>query len=106
MLSQGANPDAKMATILMEQFNKLLEDVAAIKSAVQEAKNKMFSIINEVNQLKEENEEVKNQLKILKKRRRPKDNGINELEQYSCRDNVLVTGMPWQKGENTQALTI
>ncbi len=92
----------------MEQFNKLLEDVAAIKSRVQEANNKMSSIINEVNQLKEENEELKNQLKIVKKKKggEQRDDRIKELEQYSRRDNVLVTGIPWQKGENTQTLTI
>jgi septation ring formation regulator EzrA len=87
-----------------KQFSQLVIDVSSIKLICTETNEKLEAVTNEVTQLKKEareNREVVNRMRVIIQKMGRK---IDELEQYSRKINVIITGIPEKQDENLKVV--
>lgn len=96
--------------ITEEKFRKImLQEVKIIKESVVKTESKIESIAKDIEGLKNENEILKNEnLKLnvgdLAYQNSVMFKRLNELEQYTRRENVIISGIPAEKGENVRQI--
>lgn len=83
-----------------------MDDIATIKTVVGDTKNKMSELVDDIKNLKEESVDNKEQIKLVKLENARMSDQIDNLEQYSRKDNLIVNGIPWSQGENLRSLII
>lgn len=73
-----------------EKFNMLVEDVKEIKRRTE----KIDDLATGFSDLKQENETLRKRIENLEIEKHEMQKRINESEQYSRRNNVIITGLP------------
>ncbi len=89
----------KIDIAFKKQFEQLLADVAVIKSACMELKTDLGEIKDDLKSLKLENEVSKKEINLLKDENHLLKVRLNELEQYSKKNNIIINGIPWNQDE-------
>lgn len=89
-----------------KQLKSMMEDVKAIKDTVTKTEEKIDSFTTELDKLKLENAENKTKIEELSKQNRELSSALNDLEQYSRIDNVIINGIPNTEGENIHEVII
>lgn len=95
-----------MNSVTAEQMEKLFKDIETIKSSVTETNDKMKEMVGEVKQLKIDMTETKNDVRKLKEEGARRDQRSDFQEQYSRKDNMIIAGIPWQRGENLRSVVL
>jgi hypothetical protein len=83
-----------------EKFNRLIEDVQGIKENVKETKGTLKEMVEGMKKLKEENILLKKKIAKLEEEKDATIRRLNEAEQYSRKNNVIITGLPREPREN------
>lgn len=83
-----------------EKFDALIEDVKVIKSKVA----KIDELAEGVSNLQLENEDLKIRISTLEDEKIEINTRLNESEQYSRRENLIITGVPKEPNENIRAV--
>ncbi len=97
-----------MSRIMDEKFKKeckyLLEEIGQIKNTVNETEEKIESVTSQYEEIKRENEELKTEIKALKMVNTNLHDRIEEMEKYSKKNNMIITGIPSDRDENVQEI--
>lgn len=84
----------------IEDLKPLVKDVQEIKTLSQNTNKKMSSLSEEVKTLVNENKALKFEIKTLKHENENLKSKIEDLEQYTRKDNILISGIPYENKEN------
>lgn len=83
-----------------EKFNALIEDVKVIKQSV----NKIDELVDGYSSLQKENESLRKRIEVLEDEKGKIKKRLSESEQYSRRENIIITGVPREQKENLRKL--
>lgn len=83
-----------------EKFNQLIADVNGIKQSVTDTNGALKVMMEGMNKLVEENEELKKKVTELEGENENTRRRLEEAEQYSRINNVIITGIPQEPDED------
>lgn len=86
----------------IDKFNALIDDVKGIKQSVK----KIDELVDGFKGLQKENEVLKKRIVELEKEKEDNARRLQEIEQYSRRNNLIITGIPKEPNENLRAKII
>lgn len=84
----------------MAKFDLMFEKINGIESKM----TKLTNTIEKVNRLEEENVKLKNDIQVLKKTCWNQEQRVRNLEQYSRKRNVIISGMKKAENENLKEI--
>lgn len=87
-----------------DQLNAILEEVRAVKVTVDKTQETIEVFASDISKLKAENAECKSKIEELSNQNRMLSEQVNELEQYSRIDNIIISGVPYEPNENIQEI--
>lgn len=87
-----------------EKLEAILIELRDIKNAVKETNTKFDLLTAKVTNLEEQYENITEEVKTLKNENTRLRQNLEVLEQYSRNNNMIISGIPEQKGENLYGL--
>lgn len=88
-----------MESITAEEIKNLITNVGKIKDTVEKTDKKIDKITTEINTLKEENKNMKKEIKTLNSEIEILNRRMNNLDQYSRKNNMIISNIPQQTNE-------
>ena len=105
-------PGSSYIMSLEEDLKKLVSDVGTIKSkmgnidtiasTVQKLDTKMDQITGQIEDIKKENEDLKSKVEHLSNQNKILTESVNDLQQYSRKDNLIINGIPTVENEDVR----
>lgn len=81
-------------------LKQLVKDIGEIKKTVTSTDSKLDTLTEKINGIERENEELKKKVEQLTIQNITLSKNMNNLEQYSRKDNVIINGIPQMQNEN------
>lgn len=88
----------------IKSIKAAVEDIPNIKAMINETNVKFDTLTEEVGKLKLENNELKDKMNVLSQENHELKHAVYSLEQYSRKNNAIITGVPPAEKENTREL--
>lgn len=95
-----------MDSLTPEEIKKFLDNIGAIKNTVEGTDKKIDKLSSDLNTLKKENKDMKKEIKALKIEVESLKIKMNNLDQYSRKNNIIIANVPHQNNENIYELVI
>ncbi|XP_065203925.1 uncharacterized protein LOC135834015 [Planococcus citri] len=84
----------------ISELKAMINDVKTIKTTVEKTDEKINNFTAEILQVKEENKQLKVEVTNLIKQNQQLVMKVNDLDQYSRIDNVIISGIPEEDNED------
>lgn len=93
---------AQLNTIIssLDSLKPLVNEIQSIKKLMEETNNNVSRMAGQMNNLEQENSHLKKQFSHLQNENAELKLRVEELEQYTRKDNVLISGIPYSTQEN------
>lgn len=86
------------------KFNKLIDDMAVIKTTITEVNTKFSDLKSEIDKLNQDNKKMEMHIQTLSQENKILKQTVSSLEQYSRKNNLIINGIPYCKGENVRSI--
>lgn len=90
----------------LEQFKKLISDVSEIKAICQSTNANLGEVIKDVEQLKKSREQHHELLEGILRENYVLKMRINEIEQHSKKNNIIISGVPFEQNEKLRDIFV
>lgn len=84
----------------MSELKAMIEDIKTIKATVAKTDQTINLFTSQISQLQQDNTQLKDKVEALTRQNEELSRKLNDLDQYSRVDNVLINGIPYTEEEN------